>query len=64
VVGSVTNTDIVWASFEAFRTQDAEAAERLMADDFVFTSPQDDRIDRAAWLESIAADPLIASSHR
>jgi ketosteroid isomerase-like protein len=64
VAGSVTNTDIVRASFEAFRAQDAAAAERLMADDFVFTSPQDDRIDRAACPESIAADQLIAPYHR
>lgn len=45
----MTNIDIVRASFDSFREQDAAAAERLMADDFVFTSPQDDRIDRAAW---------------
>jgi ketosteroid isomerase-like protein len=51
VPDAVSNTDIVRASFEAFRAQDAAAAVQLLADDFVFTSPQDDRIDRAAWLE-------------
>jgi glyoxylase-like metal-dependent hydrolase (beta-lactamase superfamily II) len=44
-------TDVVLSFMRAFHDQDREAAETLMADDFVFTSPQDDRIDRATWLE-------------
>jgi ketosteroid isomerase-like protein len=44
-------TDVVLAFMQAFRDQDRDRAEALMADDFVFTSPQDDRIDRATWLE-------------
>lgn len=43
--------DVVRASFEAYRAQDLRAAERLLADDLVFTSPQDDHIDRTAFLE-------------
>ena len=35
----------------AFQEQDRAAAEQLLADDFRFTSPQDDHIDRAAYLE-------------
>ncbi len=35
----------------AFHEQDRHAAEALMADDFVFTSPQDDHIDKDTWLE-------------
>jgi len=34
---------------DAYHVQDREAAERLFAPDFVFTSPQDDHIDRATW---------------
>jgi len=45
----MTDVDIVTASMTAYRAQDREAAERIFADDFVFTSPQDDRIDRATW---------------
>ena len=45
------NTGVVRAAFEAYRSQDLDAEERLLADDFVFTSPQDDHIDRAAFLE-------------
>ncbi|MGH1563217.1 nuclear transport factor 2 family protein [Mumia sp. DW29H23] len=35
--------------FDAYRAQDRETAEELLAPDFVFTSPQDDHIDRAAY---------------
>ena len=34
---------------DAYKAQDREAAERLFAPDFVFTSPQDDHIDRDTW---------------
>ncbi|MCM2578944.1 nuclear transport factor 2 family protein [Streptomyces meridianus] len=47
----MTNTDIVRACLESYLAQDREAAERLIADDYVFSSPQDDRIDRAAFFE-------------
>lgn len=45
------NSDVVRAGLEAFIAQDRAAAERLIADGFVFTSPQDDHIDRAAFFE-------------
>lgn len=44
-------TDIVRASFEAYRAQDRQAAERLLAEDFAFTSPQDDHISKAEFLK-------------
>ncbi|WP_411699779.1 nuclear transport factor 2 family protein [Conyzicola sp.] len=47
----MTDVEIVTASMAAYRTQDRDAAERIFARDFVFTSPQDDRIDRATWFE-------------
>ena len=45
------STEVVQASFEAYRAQDLTTAERLLADDFRFTSPQDDQLDKAAYLE-------------
>lgn len=36
---------------DAYLAQDRDAAEPLIAQDLVFTSPQDDHIDRAAYLE-------------
>lgn len=45
------NTTVAQGLFDAYRRQDRSTAERLLADDLVFTSPQDDHIDRAAYLE-------------
>lgn len=47
----MSNTDIVRAYFHSYLVHDRESAERLIADDLVFTSPQDGRIDRAAFFE-------------
>jgi ketosteroid isomerase-like protein len=35
--------------YRAYETQDREAIDRLLADDFRFSSPRDDRIDRATY---------------
>lgn len=45
------NVDVVRAAFEAYLAQDRARAEPLYAPAFVFTSPQDDHIDRAAFFE-------------
>ncbi|MGW7822346.1 nuclear transport factor 2 family protein [Streptomyces puniciscabiei] len=42
---------VVEAAFRHYRSQNREAALPLYADDFTFTSPRDDRIDRAAFFE-------------
>ncbi|MFI6684020.1 nuclear transport factor 2 family protein [Streptomyces sp. NPDC050485] len=42
---------IVEAAFRFYRSQDREAALPLYADDFTFTSPQDDHIDKAMFFE-------------
>jgi ketosteroid isomerase-like protein len=47
----VSNTDVVRASFQAFHSQDRATAERLLADDFAFTSPQDDHLDKTTYME-------------
>lgn len=44
-------TETVRACFQSYVRQDRAAAERLIGDAFVFTSPQDDHIDRAAYFE-------------
>lgn len=43
--------DTVRECFASYVSQDRHAAERLIGDPFVFTSPQDDHIDRAAYFE-------------
>ncbi|GGV73733.1 nuclear transport factor 2 family protein [Streptomyces griseoloalbus] len=44
-------TDVVEAAFQHYRSQDREAALDLYADDFSFTSPRDDHLDKAAFFE-------------
>ena len=59
----MSNTDTVRASMDAYHRQDIETASRLLADDFTFTSPQDDHIDKASYLERCfpTADRFAAS---
>jgi ketosteroid isomerase-like protein len=45
------DAETVRAFFASYLAQDRAAAERLVAEEFVFTSPQDDHIDRAAFFE-------------
>ena len=47
----MNNTDIVRACFDSYLAADRDRAEELIAEDFVFTSPQDDHIGRAAYFE-------------
>ncbi|MEU8994371.1 nuclear transport factor 2 family protein [Streptomyces caniferus] len=47
----MSNVDLVRAAFGAYLAQDRAAIDRLLAEDFVFTSPQDDHIGKAAFLE-------------
>ncbi|MEU1422085.1 nuclear transport factor 2 family protein [Kitasatospora sp. NPDC005751] len=42
---------VVEAAFRHYRAQDREAALPLYADDFTFTSPQDDHIDKEAFFQ-------------
>jgi ketosteroid isomerase-like protein len=43
--------DVVRAYFGAYESEDRDVAEKLLADDFTFTSPNDDAIDRATYFE-------------
>lgn len=47
----MSDVDVVRAMFASYRAQDRAAAEQLIGEEFVFTSPQDDHIDRAAFFE-------------
>ena len=47
----MSEVDIVQAVFDAYLRQDRETEDRLLAEDFVFTSPQDDHIDKATFFE-------------
>lgn len=58
----MSNTDVVRACLESYVAQDRATAERLIADEFVFTSPQDDHIDRTAFFERCfpTADRMVS----
>src|SRR5690606_2766590 len=43
--------DVVRRQFDAYRRQDAGVAESLLDDGLRFTSPQDDHIDKRAFME-------------
>jgi ketosteroid isomerase-like protein len=47
----MARADVVRAAFDAYLTQDRAAAERLLAADYTFTSPQDDYISKAAFMQ-------------
>lgn len=44
-------TNVVRAYVGAYESENREAFEALLADDFRFTSPNDDSIDKATWFE-------------
>ena len=48
---SVEKPDIVRKLFAAYKLRDRATIEALFADDFTFTSPYDDAIDKAAYFE-------------
>ncbi len=55
-------SDIVRAGLESYQAQDRARSESLLANDFVFTSPQDDHIDRTAFFERCypTADRMVS----
>lgn len=50
-MAGTAEAEVVRACMESYIAQDRERAERLISDDYRFTSPQDDHIDRAAFFE-------------
>ncbi len=48
---TASKSETARALFAAFWAEDRAAAERLLADDFTFTSPYDDAIDRTAYFD-------------
>ncbi len=45
----MTKTDIARQCYRAYETRDRKLLEDLLAEDFVFSSPRDDFIDRATY---------------
>lgn len=47
----MSEVETVRAVFDAYLRHDRETEDRLLAEDFVFTSPQDDHIDKATFFD-------------
>ena len=54
------NREATIAIFAAYMTNDRKIVEDSLADDFRFTSPYDDRIDKATYFERLKARPSTA----
>ena len=50
-MASPSKSDIVRGMFAAYQAKDRASVERTFADDFRFTSPYDDGIDKAAYFK-------------
>jgi ketosteroid isomerase-like protein len=50
-MGSTSRAATIRAIFTAYMTNDRKAVEDRLADDFHFTSPYDDQIDKATYFE-------------
>jgi ketosteroid isomerase-like protein len=44
-------SDIIRSCFDVYRSKDRKTIEGLLTDDFTFTSPYDDAIDKTAYFE-------------
>jgi ketosteroid isomerase-like protein len=50
-MASTSKPDIIRSVFAAYMSNDRKAVENVLADDFHFTSPYDDEIDKATYFE-------------
>ncbi|WP_394823114.1 nuclear transport factor 2 family protein [Pendulispora albinea] len=57
-------SEVVRKIFDVYRTGDEEALDDLLSDDFRFTSPRDDRIDKATYFERCWSNRDKIRSHR
>ncbi len=48
---SRSKSDIIRSLFAAYKSKERKIVEELLTDDFTFTSPYDDAIDRATYFE-------------
>ena len=60
----MAKSDVVRALVQSYLHQDTAAADQLLADDFTFTSPQDDHIDKATFFERCFPASVLLESHR
>jgi ketosteroid isomerase-like protein len=60
----MAKADVVRSLVQSYLDQDATAAEQLLADDFTFSSPRDDHLDKATFFERCFPATTQLASHR
>ena len=60
----MANADVVRMLVQSYLAQDATTADEMIADDFTFTSPQDDHIDKATFFERCFPASVQLDSYR
>ncbi|MPZ37465.1 MAG: DUF4440 domain-containing protein [Rhizobiales bacterium] len=50
-VAAPSKSDVIRACFAAYKSKDRKIVEELLTDDFHFTSPYDDEIDKATYFK-------------
>lgn len=58
-----SKADLIRGYFDAFKRKDREFMEKALAEDFTFTSPYDDAIDRAAYFERCWPNSDLIAQH-
>jgi ketosteroid isomerase-like protein len=58
-----SKVEIVRSVFDAYKSKDRELIEQLLADDFTFTSPYDDAIDRTTYFERCWPNSKLIQTH-
>ena len=62
-MSGISRTEAVRSLFTAYKTKDRPLIENLLSDDFTFTSPYDDAIDKAAYFERCWPTSDLFRSH-
>lgn len=62
-MSGISRTEAVRSLFTAYKTKDRPLIEDLLSDDFTFTSPYDDAIDKAAYFERCWPTSGLFRSH-
>jgi ketosteroid isomerase-like protein len=58
-----SRSDIIRSCFAAYGTKDRQVLEDLLSEDFRFTSPYDDRIDKTTYFERCWPNSDLIKSH-
>ncbi len=60
---SANKSDMIQSLFAAYRSKQRKVVEDLLADDFTFTSPYDDAIDKATYFERCWPNSNLIKMH-